>query len=100
MMIRLGFDERWVTLTMETIQSTSYPILINGEPKGFIKPTSGIKQGDLLSLYLFLLCVEGLSAMLRRVEEQKKIQGMYLISYSPKIAYCSTKPRLRNARIF
>lgn len=75
-MIRLGFDERWVTLAMETIHTASYSVLVNGEPKGFIQPTRGIKQGDPLSPYLFLLCTEGLSAMLRRAEEQKRIQGI------------------------
>ena len=64
---------------METIHTASYSVLINGEPQGFVKPTRGIKQGDPLSPYLFLLCVEGLSAMLLRAEEQKKIQG--ILSY-------------------
>ena len=75
-MLRLGFDERWVALAMETIHTASYSVLINGEPQGFVKPTRGIKQGDSLSPYLFLLCVEGLSAMLMRAEEQKGIQGI------------------------
>ena len=54
---------------METIHTASYSVLINGEPQGFFKPTRGIKQGDPLSPYLFLLCVEGLSAMLMRAKE-------------------------------
>ena len=65
MMIRLGFDERWVDLAMETVRTTMYSILINGESKGFVQPSSGIKQGDLLSPYLFLLCVEGLLGMMK-----------------------------------
>ena len=69
MMLRLGFDERWVALAMETIHTASYSVLINVEPQGFFKPTRGIKQGDPLSPYLFLLCTEGLSAMLMRAKE-------------------------------
>ena len=57
-MIRLGFDERWVKLAMKTVSTAMYSILINGEPKGFVQPLRGIKQGYPLSLYLFLLCVE------------------------------------------
>lgn len=76
MMIKLGFDERWVALAMETVITASYSILLNGEPKGFIKPTRGIKQGDPLSPYLFLICAEGLSAMLRKAEEQRRIQSI------------------------
>ena len=47
-MIKLGFDARWVKLAMETVCTTSYSVLINGEPKGYINPSRGIKQGDPL----------------------------------------------------
>lgn len=63
-MIKTGLDERWVALAMEIVTTASCSVLINGEPKGFIKPTRGIKQGDLLSPYLFMLYAEGLSTML------------------------------------
>lgn len=103
MMIKLGFDERWVALAMETVITASYSILLNGEPKGFIKPR-GIKQGDPLSPYLFLICAEGLSAMLRNAEEQRRIQsilscrgGVNILIYCLQtIAYYSAKQRLRN----
>ena len=68
-MLKLGLDHRWVDMTMETITTASYSVLINGGPKGFITPTRGIKQGDPLSPYLYLLCVEVLSALLRKAEE-------------------------------
>ena len=53
-------------------------MIINGEPKGFIKPSQGIQQGDL-SLYLFLLCAKGLSSMLRQATETNQMQG--ILSY-------------------
>lgn len=68
-MLKLSLDHRWVTMAMETITIASYVVLINGEPKGFISPSRGIKQGDLLLPYLFLLCAEGLSALLKKAEE-------------------------------
>ena len=75
-MIKLGLDRRWVNMAMETITTASYSIIINGEPKGFISPSRGIKQGDPLSPYLFLLCAEGLSALLRKAEENRSLKGV------------------------
>ena len=62
-LLRMGFREDWVALIMECITTVSYSILVNGEPKGLIKPTRGLRQGDPLSPYLFLFCVEGLNAV-------------------------------------
>ena len=38
-MRRMGFTERWIQLIMVGVKIMSNSILINGEPKGLIKPT-------------------------------------------------------------
>ena len=68
-MLKMGFSARWVGLTMQCVSSASYTVLINNEPRGFISPTRGLKQGDPLSPYLLLFCVEGLSTLLRKAIE-------------------------------
>ena len=51
---------------MLCISSISYSIHINGRPRGDICPSRGLRQGELLSPYLFLICVEGLSALIKK----------------------------------
>ncbi|XP_061993936.1 uncharacterized protein LOC133711869 [Rosa rugosa] len=82
-LLRLGFCSRWVDVVMATIKSVSYSILINGAPTGFILPTRGIRQGDPLSPYLFILCAEGLSALISSSVQHgtiKDILGVQCVS--------------------
>jgi len=64
MMRKLGFANRWVDLMMSCVRTVTYSILINGQPHGHIVPTRGIRQGDPLSLYFFIICAEVMSSML------------------------------------
>ena len=63
-LLKLGFQNSWVSLIMECISTVTYSILVNGEPQGMITSTRGLRQGDPQSPYLFLLCAEGLHAIL------------------------------------
>ena len=61
---------------METAHIATYLVLINGKPKGYITSSRGIKQGDPLSPYLFLLCVEGLFSLIRKAMERQQLCGI------------------------
>ena len=84
-MRRMGFQEKWIQLSMICVRTMSYFVLINGEPKGRIIPTRGLRQRDPISPYLFLLCVEGLSAMLRREVRMGRIKGVSVCQGAPQI---------------
>ena len=42
-MRKMGFCERWIGLIMTYVKSITYSIQVNGEPKGMITPTRGIR---------------------------------------------------------
>ena len=65
-MWKLGFHEKWINIVMRCVSSVKYAIRVNGQPCGQIRPTRGLRQGDPLSPYLFIICVEGLLALLHR----------------------------------
>ena len=66
---------KWIRLIMLCVTSISYSILVNGEPKRMIIPSRGIRQGDPLSPFLFLLCTEGLHGLISKAVEQGDIRG-------------------------
>ena len=68
---------------MMCVKTMSFSILINGEPRGKIIPTRGLRQGDLISLYLLLLCAEGLSASFRDEVKMGKIKGVSVCRGAP-----------------
>ena len=72
---------------METITTASYSVLINGEPRGFVNPTWGIKQGDPLSPYLFLRYAESLSALLKKAEENHALKGILSSEHGVRISH-------------
>ena len=72
---------------MECISSVSYSILVNGEPHGYIKPSQGLRQGDPLSPYLFLLCAEGFHSLLQKEKIAGDLKGVSISRGGPKITH-------------
>lgn len=79
----MGFSEEWRRLIMCCVSSVRYKVLINGSLFGQITPTRGLRQGDPLSPYLFVMCTEVLVQMLKRAEQMKKISGLRVARRAP-----------------
>ena len=62
----LGFPQSIVKLIMNCVRSSSLSILWNGSKLEPFTPTRGMRQGDPLSPYLFVLCMEKLSLLINQ----------------------------------
>ncbi|KAK9286217.1 hypothetical protein L1049_014602 [Liquidambar formosana] len=69
------------------VSTTSFSTLINGGPIGLFSPQRGLRQGDSLSPFLFILCSEVLSRLLFREEENGEIHGIKICRGSPAVSH-------------
>jgi len=87
MMLKLGFAERFVHTVMRCVTSVSFSIRMNGILSTPFKPSRGIRQGDPISPYLFLLCSEGLSCLLRAVRPVHLSRGVRVGIHAPWVSH-------------
>lgn len=85
MLRRFGFHQEWIHRVMTCVRSVSYSFLHNGDVFGEVIPKRGIRQGDPISPYLYILCAEDLSAIIRRNEEAGLIHGCTIARGAPPI---------------
>ncbi|XP_056691898.1 uncharacterized protein [Spinacia oleracea] len=83
----MNFPPRWRHWIMQCITTTSYSILINNEPSDFFKPQCGLRQGDPISPYIFILVMEVLSRMMLKLEATGQIKGIKFSRNSPSISH-------------
>ena len=60
-----GFHDRWCAWMRDILSSSKSAVLVNGCPGPWITCKRGLRQGDPLSPYLFLLVADSLQAMIR-----------------------------------
>jgi hypothetical protein len=83
MMRKLGFREDWIVRVMKCVTSVNYRIKVNNSLSDTIIPQRGLRQGDPLSPYLFLICGEAFSCLLNKAEEDGRLQGVSVCASTP-----------------
>lgn len=87
-MIRsMVFCEEWIAIIMKCISSIEYSVVINGRSGEEFQPQRGLRQGDPLSLYLFLICAEGFSRLIEITKEEGRILATRVGKGSVSVTY-------------
>lgn len=66
MLLSINVPIKLINILLNCISSSQMAILINGNPTYFFEPTCGVRQGDLISPYLFILGMRFLSLLINR----------------------------------
>ena len=72
---KMGFGRRWINCIRWCISTPRFSVLANGTPSRFFQSSRGLRQGDPLSLYFFVLAKEALGCLLRKVSEGGYLSG-------------------------
>ncbi|KAA3465095.1 reverse transcriptase [Gossypium australe] len=75
-MLKLGFDIKWVELILKCISTASFAVNVNEIRGESFQATRGLRQGDSLSPFLFLFCSEGLPALLKMDQKEGSLKGV------------------------
>jgi hypothetical protein len=84
---KMGFHSQWIHWMSMCVESVAYSVLVNGEQVGPIIPGRGLRQGDPLSPYLFIICAEGLSSLIRDAETRGVLTGTKICRRAPPVSH-------------
>ncbi|CAN1788506.1 LINE-1 retrotransposable element ORF2 protein, partial [Linum perenne] len=83
----MGFSQLWVSWIEAVISSVKFSVLINGIPSPYFNPTRGIRQGDPLSPYLFIIVSNVLSFLIQQDLASKNLKGIKLNYRCPDLSH-------------
>lgn len=86
-LVAYGFDRRWVDMIMKLVRSVTYKYKVNGFISQKLIPHRGLRQGNPLSPYLFILAADTLSHMFRKALEDNRIEGVQLAVGAPILTH-------------
>jgi hypothetical protein len=75
MMRRFGFGARWIDWMKACVFAGNLSVLVNGSHTSEISIQRGLKQGDPLAPFLFLLVAEGFAGLMRSAVEKNLFKG-------------------------
>lgn len=83
----MGLCDGWCKLIHQCISISHSSILVNRVPCKPFNPSRGLRQGDPMSPYLFILCMESFSRTLSDAENKGLISGFKINKNCPSISH-------------
>lgn len=83
----MGFPKSLVQLLLSFITMVTHQVFVNGQPSSDFKPERGLRQGDPFSPYLFVLCADVMSRLLRKEAGMGGIHGIQVARNAPKLTH-------------
>ncbi|KAL6329339.1 hypothetical protein AAG906_017644 [Vitis piasezkii] len=65
----MGFGGRWCSWIKWCLSTVRFSVLVNGSLTSFFESSRGLRQGDPLSPYLFVIVMEAFSCLMKRAVE-------------------------------
>jgi hypothetical protein len=78
MLQRFGFCDKWIRWIRACVFAGNLSILVNGSPTKEFKIHRGLKQGDPLAHFLFLLVAEGFGGVMKKAVEVSLFKGFHV----------------------
>jgi hypothetical protein len=86
-MTSMNFPINLINTIMNCVSTVSFSILVNGKPTEKFVPERGLRQGDPLSPYLFIICVDVFSALIKNAQQNELIHGVKIAPGAPEITH-------------
>jgi hypothetical protein len=83
----LGFNSTWIQWIRQCTTTTSFSVMIDGAPFGKFLSSRGLRQGDPLSPFLFILGSEILLRIILRAENRGLLHGIKMSRLCPAISH-------------
>ncbi|KAJ9546518.1 hypothetical protein OSB04_019061 [Centaurea solstitialis] len=77
-LLQMGFGEKWREWVKGCTRTTNVSVLINGSPTKEFNLGKGVRQGDPLAPFLFILATEGLTVVMCEVGISNLFRGVWL----------------------
>ena len=85
--MEIGLNSEWIRNIMKCIETPRMSILLNGEQLEWFCPERGVRQRDLISPYLFVLCIERLSHIICQAVHNDDWKAIKLSRHGPELSH-------------